>query len=143
MSKEKSQNDQRNYEVSDAKIRSIAVSGVLLAAVAITAMVAMKGLFGFFQSQRDQAEVAQSPISAETQPLEGPRLRILPEIDLQKFNARADSIANSYGWVVQEARVVRIPIERAMELTLERGLPVRTENNTPAGANPAKPEGPR
>jgi hypothetical protein len=31
----------------------------------------------------------------------------------------------SYGWIDQQKGVVRIPIERAMELTAERGLPVR------------------
>ena len=33
----------------------------------------------------------------------------------------------SYGWVDKNAGVVRIPIDAAMKLTLERGLPARTE----------------
>jgi hypothetical protein len=32
-----------------------------------------------------------------------------------------------YGWVDRQAGVVRLPIERAMELVLERGLPTRPE----------------
>jgi hypothetical protein len=32
-----------------------------------------------------------------------------------------------YGWVDREAGIVRLPIERAMELLLERGLPTRPE----------------
>ncbi|MCG8606321.1 hypothetical protein MJD09_15220 [bacterium] len=140
MSKEKAQNGQRNYEVSDAKFRSIALSGLLLAAVTVIAMVAMKGLFGFFQSQRDQVQVAASPITAPAQPANAPRLRILPEIDFQEFSARSDSVTNSYGWVVKEAGVVRIPIERAMELTLKRGLPVRPVGTV---SPPARPRGQR
>src|SRR6202158_2438415 len=31
---------------------------------------------------------------------------------------------NSYGWVDEKAGVAHIPIERAMELTVQRGLPV-------------------
>jgi hypothetical protein len=31
---------------------------------------------------------------------------------------------NSYGWVDEKADVAHIPIERAMELTVQRGLPV-------------------
>jgi hypothetical protein len=143
LSKEKNQNGRRNYEVSDAKFRSIAISAALLAGVAVIAMVAMKGLFGFFQSQQDPGQTTRSPIAAEAEPFSGPRLRVLPEIDLQKFNAKEDSLVNSYGWVVREAGVVRIPVERAMELTLQRGLPVRTEGTAPADANPAKPEGQR
>tara|TARA_Y100000588_G_C14277222_1_gene934976 strand:+ start:4915 stop:5226 length:312 start_codon:yes stop_codon:yes gene_type:complete len=44
------------------------------------------------------------------------RLAILAEV-----NSKQHSLANSYGWVDQTKGVVRIPIERAMELT-ERDL---------------------
>jgi len=33
----------------------------------------------------------------------------------------------SYGWVDRNNGVVRIPIDQAMKLTIQRGLPVRTE----------------
>jgi hypothetical protein len=32
---------------------------------------------------------------------------------------------SSYGWVDREAGIVRIPIDRAMDLLAERGLPAR------------------
>jgi hypothetical protein len=35
---------------------------------------------------------------------------------------------SSYGWVEPNAGVVRIPVERAMELLAERGLPTREGN---------------
>ena len=41
----------------------------------------------------------------------------------------------SYGWIDEKAGTVRIPIERAMDLIVQRGLPVRAQNmasNTPA-----------
>lgn len=34
-------------------------------------------------------------------------------------------ILSTYGWIDQEAGVVRIPIDRAIDLSLERGLPAR------------------
>ena len=36
----------------------------------------------------------------------------------------------TYGWVDKKAGVVRIPIDRAMELQLERGFPTRKEAST-------------
>jgi hypothetical protein len=42
---------------------------------------------------------------------------------MQEMVTEQEAILNSYGWVDKEAGVVRIPIERAIELTLERGLP--------------------
>jgi hypothetical protein len=46
---------------------------------------------------------------------------------MRRLRAADEAILNSYGWVDEEAGVVRIPIDRAMELTLERGLPTRSE----------------
>lgn len=54
-----------------------------------------------------------------------PRLQEIPAQELQEFRQREAQALGSYGWVESNAGVVRIPIERAMELTLERGLPVR------------------
>ena len=34
---------------------------------------------------------------------------------------------DSYGWVDKNAGIVRIPIDEAMKLTLQRGLPTRQE----------------
>lgn len=56
-----------------------------------------------------------------------PWLQVIPAQDLQEFHQRESETLNSYGWVEPAAGVVHIPIERAMELTLERGLPVRGE----------------
>jgi hypothetical protein len=55
----------------------------------------------------------------------GPLLQRDPEQDMQEMSTEQDAILNNYGWVDKEAGVVRIPIERAIELTLERGLPTR------------------
>ena len=38
-----------------------------------------------------------------------------------------DKTLYSYGWVDEKAGTVRIPIERAMELIAQRGLPVRPQ----------------
>ena len=47
---------------------------------------------------------------------------------------------NSYGWVDQQAGVVRIPIDRAMDLLAQRGLPTRPQAGVapPSDVNTAK-----
>ena len=40
------------------------------------------------------------------------------------------TMLNSYGWVDKNAGIVRIPIDEAMKLTLQRGLPSRPETRT-------------
>jgi len=60
-----------------------------------------------------------------------PRLQVSAPKDLEQYKAAQGEILNSYGWVDQKAGIVRIPIERAMDILVQRGLPVR-------GAAPAK-----
>jgi hypothetical protein len=47
---------------------------------------------------------------------------------------------NSYGWVDRSAGVIRMPIERAMDVTAQRGLPARAAPNaTPQDTGAASP----
>jgi hypothetical protein len=57
-----------------------------------------------------------------------PNLQINPHDDLLALRAREETELNGYGWVDRSNGIVRIPIERAMDLLLERGLPVRSPN---------------
>ncbi len=52
-----------------------------------------------------------------------PRLQTNPREDLRDLRAQEDAILNSYGWVDRAAGSVHIPIDRAMEIVLERGIP--------------------
>jgi hypothetical protein len=56
-----------------------------------------------------------------------PRLQVMPAQELQQGRMATEEILRSYGWVNKEAEIVRIPITRAMELLVERGLPSRDE----------------
>jgi hypothetical protein len=38
----------------------------------------------------------------------------------------------SYGWIDRDKGVVHIPIDRAIEILAERGLPVRAAKSAPA-----------
>jgi hypothetical protein len=51
-----------------------------------------------------------------------------------------DKTLYSYGWADEKAGVVRIPIDRAMELIAQRGLPVRPQGAT-AEASAVTPAG--
>lgn len=60
-----------------------------------------------------------------------PHLQMMPAEELGEFRAKEEAELNSYGWIDRTAGVVRIPVARAMDLLLERGLPVRTGTNAP------------
>ncbi len=57
-----------------------------------------------------------------------PVLQVSPPLELQTFRAREENELQTYGWVDRKAGVVRIPIERAMDVLLQQGLPARATN---------------
>ncbi len=63
-----------------------------------------------------------------------PRLQANAVEDLRQMRAVEDQVLNSYGWVDRKKGVVRIPIDRAIELLAQRGLPGRAGRGTPNNA---------
>jgi hypothetical protein len=58
-----------------------------------------------------------------------PHLQLQPAEDLKEFRAREQSQLNTYARIDRAGGVVRIPVDRAMELVLERGLPFQAGTN--------------
>jgi hypothetical protein len=57
--------------------------------------------------------------------------------NLRAMRATEDGLLTSYGWVNREAKTVRIPVERAMDLLVERGLTAVPEAKA-AAVKPAR-----
>jgi len=71
------------------------------------------------QTQGNTREV--SPEVAKTFPQ--PRLERNERLEINEFRLHEEQRLATYGWVDQKAGVVHIPIERAMALIAQRGLP--------------------
>lgn len=71
-----------------------------------------------------------------------PRVQVDDGIqDLVELHEREDLLLNNYSWVDQAQGKVRIPIERAMELMAQRGLPVAQQvEQEPLMTGDAKPQ---
>ena len=78
---------------------------------------------------------AANPISTSNRELEpmgdpavtfpAPRLQPDEVADENKFRAYEDEILNTYGWVNRQTGVVHIPIEQAIDMVAQHGLPTR------------------
>jgi hypothetical protein len=51
------------------------------------------------------------------------------------MQAAEDSLLKSYGWIDRERGIVRIPIDRAIEILAQRGLPVRPQSSETPNSN--------
>ena len=88
------------------------------------------GTFWFFEGQaRSSDAVAQKYPLAIGQHKEPPlpNLQRQPFKDVYELRLGEAAKLTSYGWVDKEGGITRIPIDRAMEVMLERGFPARAE----------------
>jgi hypothetical protein len=119
-----------HHEESDVNIRAIFAFGAGLLVVGAVIHLLIFVLFGFFDRQASAKVPPEYPLAAaqgDRVPPE-PRLQTDPRQDLSDLRAKEDELLGSYGWVDKNTGVVRIPIDAAMKLTLERGLPARQES---------------
>jgi hypothetical protein len=127
VSGEHTDNPAVHHEESDVNIRAILGFAAGLLVFAIVIHIAMWGLFRFFEAQASHQEQPTYPLAAKQEqrlPPE-PRLQTNPKQDLADLRTAEERTLTTYGWVDRNAGVVRIPIEQAMKLTIERGLPAR------------------
>jgi hypothetical protein len=124
-----------SHETSDANIRNLIIFGVGLSLLVIAGLLLSGAVFHYFVGHQGLGPPASPFENVRMLPSE-PRLQVTAPKDLQQYKAAQDEILNNYGWVDEKAGIVKIPIDRAMDILLQRGLPVR-------GAAPEKQEGTR
>ncbi len=125
------------YEKTDAVTRPLYQFlfwiSVITILTAILAGVILRGL-EWWRDGASQAAIMAEPHDAQLPP--APRLQTREPLDLAAFRREEAEILSTYGVVDRDQGIFRMPIEEAMKLTLERGLP--TEGDTPVLEIPPK-----
>ena len=100
---------------------------IWLAVAMILSLGIVYGTFWLFEGQQQAADVRQFPLAAG-QPKEppSPRLQTQPFKDVYLLKQGQNEHLDSYGWTDKASGLVHIPIDRAIDLTLEHGLPARS-----------------
>jgi hypothetical protein len=119
-----------SHETSDANIRNLIIFGVGLSLLVVGGLLVSGIVFHYFAGHQGLGPPASPFENVRMLPPE-PRLQVSAPKDLKQYQAAQGKILNSYRRVDQKAGIVRIPIDRAMDILLQKGLPVR-------GATPAK-----
>lgn len=118
------------YERRDANIRGLLEFGFWLAMVLVVTLLAMKLTYHFYARIEPVGPPASPFVNVREIP-PGPLLQVAPHIDLQTYCEGMEQQVNTYGWIDQPGGVVRLPVDRAMDLLLERGLPIRPASEAP------------
>ncbi|MDP9267940.1 MAG: hypothetical protein M3P27_06385 [Acidobacteriota bacterium] len=152
------------HEHSDVSVRGIFGFLITLAVVSLVIQFGIGGMFHYLRGSFTAHDPEPNPmLSGQRQPTQKdptrdfpqPRLQADPVHDVNRLRVTEDKLLNGPPtWVDEQTGVVRIPIEQAMQLTLERGLPAKpgvaparagaakvapaAKTATPAAANTAK-----
>lgn len=117
-------------------LRRIVWTGVGLALLLIVTVLLMWPLAGGMRSlasRLDSAEPALPEAMTQPPPPE-PRLQTDPAGELAAMRHEEELGLSGYAWVNEPAGIARIPVDRAMEIVLERGLePIAPPSATEEG----------
>ena len=142
--------------------RDIGIAPVVyfLVALLVGGLLVFFVVDGIYRSLEKRSQAEQAPVSplvtnapADTRKLSAdyrdylkqnfptPQLEIDERSQLDKVRINEAQTLSTYDWVDQKAGTVRIPIDRAMDLIVQRGLPVREQ--TPTGQAESKKQEPK
>jgi len=99
---------------------------VILTATTVFCQLLVWGMFRVMEHRVAQSDPPRAPTAAPAGTMPPPPNLLLDEpANLKRFRDSEDTILSTYGWIDRNAGTVRIPIDRAKDLVLERGLPAR------------------
>ncbi|HKY22199.1 MAG TPA: hypothetical protein VJM31_13375 [Vicinamibacterales bacterium] len=115
------------HEESDVNVRAIFGFGIGLMAVAVVVHVFLWWLLGMYaqQAEREQTYAYPLAVAQRAQLPPAPRFQDNPQQDMRELRAKQQAILNGYGWINRESGIARIPIEDAMRMVIDHGLPTR------------------
>ena len=133
------QNNQHGgFERRDMSAAAVVYFFVGLAAAAIVIHLLLVAFYDFLDKRSNAQQTPVSPLIAnvpvdtrhipkqyENRAFPEPRLENDERNQLTQIRLNEERVLNSYGWVDEKSKTIRIPIERAMDLVAQRGLPVR------------------
>ena len=137
-------NEEAEFERRDLAAKPVILFLVGLTIGCLLVAALLKGMYSYLDAREHRHQPALNPLvqqtTAETRSVAPgdvtkfpqPRLETNERREINDFRMHEEQTLHSYGWVDQPAGVVRIPIDRAMELLVQRGLPTRPQ----AGAVP-------
>ena len=134
---EKSHHD---HERKDADVIALFIIGACLFVSCVVVFFVVSGMMHYFKAHEPGKTAGRRTIPVTTvAKFPVPQLEVRGQADLARLRAAETADLNSYGWVDRKSGVARIPIDRAMQLILQRGLPDVGAGQTPLSLMQARP----
>ena len=118
---------ERGHESSDVPVKPLLLSLGALGVGCLFAMWVMRTMFRSFDASARSRDVPGHVLAEEHQIPPPPKLEANPTAENEESAVAERRLLESYGWIDRDAGVVRVPVERALELVLQEGLPARAK----------------
>ena len=137
-------------EKSDVNVRALIWTVIITVGISAVSFVAIWYMFRILESRQRAEVTAATPLTSmqrpadmsvpKEQPLLQPFQRRAedlppyadtPVIDLQKMRMNEETALSSYAWIDQQKGTVRIPLEEAKKIALQKGFPVQPPEGRP------------
>jgi hypothetical protein len=157
-------NEHTGYESQDLSPKGVIYFMVGLALAVVVIYFIVLGMYHFLDNYEKAHQTPMSPMATpqadtriithtDTQAFPEPRLEENERTQLRQFIEDQDRKLATYNWVDKDKGIVQIPIDRAMDLIVQHGLPVRpgsaqssenasSENSDSEVTSPAQTSGP-
>lgn len=135
--KDENSNGNGGFEHQDLQASGILYFLLSLAVVTVICMFGLRGLYSILDARERSTQEPVNPlvkkVPEDTRHITPgypqtsfptPRLEEDERGQLNGITTGEDNLLYTYGWVDEKSGTVRIPIDRAMDLLVQRGLPV-------------------
>ena len=121
------------YEKTDASPRGLVYFAASIAVIVAATSLSLIWLFNHFEKAENTGSFVATPFTSARPLPPPPRIQPNPGGDMQGYFQSQQNLLQTYGWIDRQNGIVRLPIDRAMELILQRGLPTRSAENGASG----------
>jgi hypothetical protein len=130
-------NPENRFEHRDVSFTALTKFAIGLVLTTIFSIGFVLGIFQYLLHREGgvPASRIESPAQDARQLPPEPRLEVTPDTDLQEMRSAEDQVLNNYAWLDQQNGIVRLPIDRAIDLIAQRSLPARTQTGPQSAAD--------
>ena len=147
----KHEHAEEGFEQQDLSAQAVFAFLISLVVGGIVVYFVIWGMYHFMDARQKERQHPLSPLVKQVETdtrivspddvkkFPQPRLERNERVEIHDFRLKEEQTLNSYGWIDEKSGVVRIPIERAMQLIAQRGLPTTPKAGTvpPSAVNVA------
>ena len=118
---------QAGYELSALRPGYIAFFGIGLAVIVGISVIIASLIVQYKTVQHARKDTPIPRLAREREAMSELRLQVDAPNELRQLRAAEEAALNSYGWADKDAGIVKMPVDRAMEILAKKGLPARKQ----------------